>query len=114
MTSTPDHSVTDLQELGRALLDQALGEGPGRAAHTLPHSGPGLRQTLIALRAGAELAEHESPGTATLQVLRGRTRLIAGEATVELAAGQLGAIPPRRHSLHADQDAVVLLSVVHD
>ncbi len=110
--TTPDTRTTDLPALGRELLDQAGANAPGRAARTLPSPGPGLRQTLIALRTGAELAEHDSPGTATLHVLQGRVRLVAGEETVELPAGRLGAIPPRRHGLHADEDAVVLLTVV--
>ena len=44
----------------------------GRSAHTVfgghDHR---LRQTLIALAAGQELAEHESPGEATIHVLAG-------------------------------------------
>ncbi|MGX5653790.1 hypothetical protein ACWKWC_03365 [Geodermatophilus nigrescens] len=50
---------------------------------------------------------------ATLHVLRGRARPVAGGETGELSAGRLGPIPPRRHSLHADEDTVVLLGVVH-
>lgn len=46
-----------------------------------------------------------------MQVLRGRVRLVAGSASVELGAHQLGPVPARRHSLSADEDAVVLLSV---
>ena len=82
-----------------------------RAASTLPHPVEGLRQTLLALLGGAELGEHESPGPASLVVLRGRVRLIAGEDTVELGAQQFSPVPDRRHSLHADEDSVVLLSI---
>jgi quercetin dioxygenase-like cupin family protein len=71
----------------------------------------GLRQTLVALRGGAELGEHESPGPASLLVIRGRVRLVAGEQTTELGAHQFFPIPDRRHSLLADDDSVVLLSV---
>jgi hypothetical protein len=38
-------------------------------------------------------------------------RLVAGDETVSLAAHQISPIPNRRHSLHADEDSVVLLSV---
>jgi quercetin dioxygenase-like cupin family protein len=38
-----------------------------------------LRQTVLALTAGAALDEHENPGEATIQVLRGRVRLTAGQ-----------------------------------
>lgn len=71
-----------------------------------------LRQTLIALRAGAGLAEHDSPGEATLQVLRGRVRLNSGPDSVEGAAGDLLVIPDARHSLDAIEDSAVLLTVL--
>ena len=44
-------------------------------------------------------------------VIRGLVRLVAGDATVELSGHLLSPIPDRRHSLHAVEDSVVLLSV---
>ena len=86
----------------------------GRAARTV-HGGAdfALRHTVIALAAGHGLDEHESPGEATLQVLRGDVRLI-GVVSGELrgVAGDLLTIPDERHSLAADADSVVLLTVV--
>lgn len=107
--SPPDVPV-DLPTLADELLAQAC-EHSQRAARTLPHPVDGLRQTVIALRGGAALHEHNSPGPAALLVLRARARLIAGEQAVTVDAHQHIAIPPRRHSLHADGDTVVLLSV---
>ncbi|MDT0276459.1 cupin domain-containing protein [Blastococcus goldschmidtiae] len=104
-------SPVDLSTLSGELLDRARTEHAGRAGHTLPHPVDGLRQTVIALRAGAELSEHESPGAASLQVLQGQVRLVAGEETTELGRHQVAPIPDRRHGLHADEDSVVLLSV---
>ena len=54
-------------------LGKARASSAGRSAHTI-HGGHDhlLRQTVIALAAGRELGEHDSPGQATLQVLRGR------------------------------------------
>ena len=101
----------DVHLLAEELLARATTERSGRAGHTLPHPVDGLRQTVIALRSGAELGEHESPGPASLLVIRGRVRLVAGPETVELAAHQISPIPDRRHGLHADEDSVVLLSV---
>ena len=74
----------------------------GRAAHTV-HGGHDhlLRQTLIALTAGRELGEHNSPGQATLQVLRGRVRVSAGDDSWEGRPGDLLVIPRERHGLHA-------------
>ena len=66
---------------------------------------------MIALLAGAQLGEHESPAPASLLVMRGQARLTPGDETVELKVHQIGPIPNRRHSQHADEDSVVLLSV---
>jgi quercetin dioxygenase-like cupin family protein len=109
MSRTP--STVDLHQLSADLLERAAGDRARRAASTLPQPVEGLRQTLIALLAGAELGEHESPGPASLLVLRGRIRLVAGDETVELAANEFSPLPARRHSLHADEDSVVLLSI---
>ena len=70
-----------------------------------------LSQVLLVLLAGRELSEHENPGEAFLQVLRGRVRLSAGDR--EWTLGQDGhvTIPQRRHALTADEDSIVLLTV---
>lgn len=70
-----------------------------------------LRQTLIALRNGAELSEHENPGEATVLVLRGRVRLNAGDETWEGMAGDLLIVPDSKHSLVALEDSAALLTV---
>jgi quercetin dioxygenase-like cupin family protein len=103
--------VVDLHALCAELLERAAGDTARRAARTLPHPVDGLRQTLIGLMAGADMGEHESPGPASLLVIRGQVRLVAGEETVEVGAHRFSPIPNRRHSLHADEDSVVLLSV---
>lgn len=71
-----------------------------------------LRQTPIALLADAELAEHESPPEATLQVLRGRIVLHGADREWELVTGDLIPIPPERHSVRAIEDSVFLLTVI--
>jgi len=86
----------------------------GRSAVTI-HGGREhhLRQTLIALLEGRALGEHDSPGEATLQVLRGRVRLQAGDDAWEGAAGDYLLIPADRHDLTALEDAAVLLTVTN-
>lgn len=84
----------------------------GRSATTVyGHATTSLRQTLIALAAGRELAEHDSPGEATLQVLVGHVTLSAGEQTWEGRTGDLLEIPDARHALAAHEDSAVLLTV---
>jgi quercetin dioxygenase-like cupin family protein len=112
MTAPDDaSSPIDLPALATELLEKAAAAPARRASRTLAHPVDGLRQTVIALLAGAELGEHESPGPASLQVLRGRVRVVAADAAVELAVGTIAPIPDQRHSLHSDEDSVVLLSV---
>ncbi len=93
-------------------LDKARQADSGRAARSI-HAGHDrvLRQTVLALVAGCELAEHNSPGEATLQVLRGRVRLAAGQEAWQGAVGEYLVIPPQPHSLAALEDAAVLLTV---
>ena len=103
-----------LDALARELLERAR-QGSGRAAETIVGGHEqALRQTLIALSAGAELHEHASPGEATLQVIVGRVRLTAGEDAWEGRIGDLLMIPPVRHGVTAGEDAVVLLTVVKE
>ena len=70
-----------------------------------------MRQTVIALAAGAALDEHESPGEATVHVLRGRVRLIAGTNSWEGSAGDLLIVPTARHALEALEPSAILLTV---
>jgi quercetin dioxygenase-like cupin family protein len=106
--------ATSLNQLGEEHLALASDHSSGRSAVTV-HGGREhhLRQTLIALAGGQALGEHESPGEATLQVLRGRIQLTAGEETWEGSQGDYVLIPPARHDLHALEDAVVLLTVTN-
>ena len=104
------HAPIDLTALAGSLLEDARAHTSGRAAKAVM-SGSHLRAVVIALQAGAELAEHDAPAAATLQVLVGAVTLLAGEERWDLAAGELVAIPPRRHSVEAHEDSAVLLSV---
>ncbi|MFG3206978.1 cupin domain-containing protein [Streptomyces sp. NPDC048192] len=102
-----------LDALVREHLERAAAaSSPGRSAETV-YGGHEhvLRQTLIALRAGTDLSEHENPGEATVQVLRGRVRLRSGDEKWEGMAGDLLLVPPARHSLEALEDSAVLLTV---
>ncbi len=105
-------SATSLTSLADELLAAAVASEHGRAARTVTGgSDHALRQTVMALREGSELAEHTAPGDATLQVLRGRVLLTHGDSAQEGAVGDLLPIPKERHALTALEDAVVVLTV---
>ena len=101
-----------LDAIAREQAKRAAAASSGRSAETVygghEHT---LRQTVVALTAGSALAEHENPGEATVQVLRGRVRLTAGTVTWDGRTGDLLVVPNARHALQALQDAVVLLTV---
>jgi quercetin dioxygenase-like cupin family protein len=111
--TAPD-AATDLSALSSELLEKAAAAPARRASRTLAHPVDGLRQTVMALLAGEALGEHESPGAASLQVLRGEVRIDAEHGATRLGAGQIAPVPMTRHGLHADADSVVLLSVAID
>lgn len=71
-----------------------------------------LRQTVLALLAGATLAEHDNPGEATLYVLSGRVTLAANGEEWDARTGDLVEIPPARHQVRAEEDTTLLLTSV--
>jgi quercetin dioxygenase-like cupin family protein len=101
-----------LTSLAEEKLAEARQAHSGRASHTI-HGGHTheLRQTVMALLAGHELSEHDSPGQASLQVLQGHVRLNAGDDAWDGKAGDYVVIPAERHSLQAVDDSVVMLTV---
>ena len=101
-----------IEALARQQLAAATSASSGRAADTVfgGHEKV-LRQTVIGMRQGTVMAEHESPGDATVYVLSGRVRLIVGEHAWQARTGDLLIMPKARHSLEAEEDAAILLTV---
>jgi quercetin dioxygenase-like cupin family protein len=101
-----------LDAIAREQAKRAGAAPSGRSAETVfgghEHA---LRQTVIALTAGSSLDEHENPGEATIQVLRGRVRLTAGHISWEGRTGDLLIVPDARHALEATEDSAILLTV---
>lgn len=102
-----------LDATARVQLDGAGRSSAGRAATTVigGHERR-LRQTVVALTAGTELAEHENPGEATVYIIVGRLELTADGQTWEARTGDLLEIPPVRHGLRAIEDTAILLTAV--
>lgn len=102
-----------LDATGRTQLDNARRSDAHRAATTVVGGHEHvMRQTVIGLLAGAEMAEHENPGEATLIVISGRVQVLAGDDMWEARIGDLIEMPPARHALRAIEDSVVLLTAV--
>lgn len=103
---------SSLTALVRQQLGVAESASSGRSAHTV-YGGHEhvLRQTLIAMTAGTTLDEHENPGEATVHVLHGRVRLVAGGTSWDGLPGDLLIVPRARHSLEAVEASAVLLTV---
>ena len=101
-----------LDDLATTNLHRARAAGNGCSAELVVHDGV-LRQTVMALCAGQEIAEHVSPPAATLHLLRGRVRVLKrGQLAEELTPGELVSLTDSRHSVEALEDSVFLLTAV--
>jgi quercetin dioxygenase-like cupin family protein len=95
----------------RTLRALAGSSGAGRGAKTLVKEGP-LRITLVVLRRGAALEEHQVTGPVSIHVLSGRLRVDMRGGTITLAAGELAALDAGvAHAAEALNDAALLITV---
>ncbi|HET7386894.1 MAG TPA: cupin domain-containing protein [Nocardioidaceae bacterium] len=101
-----------LDAMARQVGRKAETAASGRAAETV-YGGheKRLRQTVVAMRSGVELAEHVNPGDATVLVINGRLRLSAGEVSWEGRKGDLLVVPDAPHAVEALTDTAFLLTV---
>ncbi|GAB2516434.1 hypothetical protein CATRI_12930 [Corynebacterium atrinae] len=99
-----------VNEKARQLLEEACAAENGRAAKLLVNDGP-LRQTVIALKKGTTLQEHNSPPAASLFMFSG-TIAVQGEEESTIGEGQLVTFIHQRHAIAALEDSVFLLTTV--
>lgn len=101
-----------LQAKARELAHKASESTSGRAADTVfgGHE-KRMRQTVVSLREGMEMAEHENPGEATLLVISGRLRLVSGGTSWSGREWDYLVVPNAPHSVEAETDTTFLLTV---
>lgn len=109
----PEIEAVDIPEEQQRLLAVAEKAQARRAGRTIFHN-DGMRQTMVALLANEDLAEHESPLEAFLHVLQGQVVIFGDNRQWTALAGQLLPIPPERHSLTTVEDSVITLTVLRD
>ena len=103
--------VASINALADQHLVTATTAESGRSSVTVyGRRGARLRQTVVALAVGRVMAEHKSPGDASVLCLTGRVLLRAGESQAELGPGDLVAVPPQRHDNEAREPSVRLLT----
>jgi quercetin dioxygenase-like cupin family protein len=95
-------NVLDLSAVARELRADAIASTSKHAARTIVRE-PDLRVVVIAMEAGATIAEHHASDTATVHVLHGHLRVRLSGRTIELGAGHL--LPLGRGLAH-DVEAV--------
>jgi quercetin dioxygenase-like cupin family protein len=102
-----------IESIARQQLEAAHESAAARAATTVVggHEQT-MRQTVLALTAGAALHEHDNPGEATLYVLSGRVTLAADGESWDARTGDMIVIPQARHSVFASEDSALLLTAV--
>jgi quercetin dioxygenase-like cupin family protein len=82
METASPADTTSLADAARAQNETCADGGPRpKRTHRARGQNRALRQTVIVLRAGTTLREHQSSREATLQVRGGRIRLPAGTQT---------------------------------
>jgi quercetin dioxygenase-like cupin family protein len=94
-----------------ALLDKARTAKSGRAAKTLLKEGP-LRVTVVALRKGTTIEDHQVEGPLSIQSLTGRLRIgVDGNAIDLPARGMLTLEPGTSHDATALSDATFMITM---
>jgi nucleotide-binding universal stress UspA family protein/mannose-6-phosphate isomerase-like protein (cupin superfamily) len=111
--AAPDGLVESMAGPGDVIDARPLGPAIRAAAtRTLFRSGT-LQLVRLIVKAGQEIAQHESGGEIVVHCLEGRVNLRAQGKTQTLEAGMLVELPPGEpHSLAGVEDAAILLTII--
>jgi hypothetical protein len=112
---TPEEPVV-LTDLAHMLLSEASSSGSGTAAISLtPAEHKTFTQTVVAVVDGHELDAQHWNGPASVQVVTGAATVSASDGgDTELGSGQWATLRAGSGSIRADEDTVLLLTVVPD
>lgn len=106
-----DAASLDLDREAADLLERAAGSEHGHAQRTLYRHG-GLTVAMFAFRAHAGLPAHAAGGVVSVQVLRGRVTMHAGDERFDLPAGRMLRMTPGiTHDVTTEIPSVILLHV---
>lgn len=103
--------MTSLEARAQQHLEIARTSDRGLSSELIVSDGP-LRQSILALSAGAKLAEHNSPPAASIQMITGKVHVTAADEVFEFAAGDIAALTHVRHGVTAIEDSCFLLTTV--
>ena len=93
-------------------LQEFLRDTSGLGRTTTLSRERGLRAILLHLKADEEIPEHQTRGAITVQCLKGEVIFSSGDEHVELGqASLIGLAPGRPHSVAAQQDTLLLVTI---
>lgn len=105
--------MNNLAQLAHEHLEIAQQAEHGRSTVLVAHDGP-LRQAVIALCAGEELGDHNSPRAAgSIYVMEGAVTVASASERTSISENQLHILPKERHSILANEDSVILFTAVN-
>lgn len=112
-------AVFQTTAVGQCTLDDLCPIPNDKVASTVLLSTSTSKQIVICLGQGQELADHQTPSTATIHVLEGAAKVRIADAMIDetynLESGGMVVIPPRiTHSVMAVQATRMLLTLVQD
>ncbi len=106
-----DGAEFDLDAIAAEMRGEDVYAREGHTARTLIRTSD-LRIVLVAMRAGAKIAEHRAKNTVSIHALRGHIRVTIGARAVELGAGRLVALDPGlTHDVEATEESEFLLTL---